>query len=283
MNMKIGRFTDGQYQRIGLFGDEYVEDVTDSVGSFSDLLQRATEDEPLDLTGEQIPREQVEYLPPTTPSNSIYAAALNYRAHVDETGMEIPDRPLIFLKLYRSLVGHGQPIQNYVDVTSRLDYEAELAAVIGKPTRDIDADDALDNVAGYTILNDTSARDVQRMMVGDTERMDWFSGKAMQSTTPMGPWVVTSGDLGDPMNLQITSRVNGDLMQDDNTRLMIRDIAELVSFISTRVELEPGDVVATGTPEGVGEFQDLTLSDGDTVTIDVEDVGTLENVVEDRP
>jgi 2-keto-4-pentenoate hydratase/2-oxohepta-3-ene-1,7-dioic acid hydratase in catechol pathway len=119
-------------------------------------------------------------------------------------------------------------------------------------------------------------------MVGDTERMDWFSGKAMQSTTPLGPYVVTPDEMVSPMDARITSRVNGRPMQDESTSLMIRSVADLVSFVSTRVELTPGDVVATGTPEGIGEFQDISLSDGDRVTIEIAGIGTLENVSENR-
>ena len=160
-----------------------------------------------------------------------------------------------------------------------IDYEAELAAVIGSPTRHVDPSDALDHVAGYTILNDTTARDLQfGLRVGDDDLLDWFSGKAMRDTTPVGPYVVVD-EIDEPQDLAIASRVDGETMQDDHTGMMVRTVADLVAFVSSRVRLEPGDVVATGTPEGVGAFQDITLADGQTVTVEIEGIGTLRNDV----
>jgi acylpyruvate hydrolase len=153
--------------------------------------------------------------------------------------------------------------------------------VIGEPARHVDPEEALEHVAGYTILNDTSARDLQfGMTVGDDDMLDWFSGKTMQSTTPVGPYVVVD-EVDDPQDLSIASRVDGETMQDDHTGMMIRSVADLVSFVSSRVRLEPGDVIATGTPEGVGTFQDIALDPGQTVEVEVEGIGTLVNTVEE--
>lgn len=197
-----------------------------------------------------------------------------------ESNLDAPEWPLLFLKLPRSLVGHRQPISYHTRVTDEIDYEGELAAVIGKPARHVAPERALEYVAGYTILNDTSARDLQlSLQAGDDSLIDWFSGKAMQRTTPTGPWVVVD-EISDPQDLDIVSRVNGDTMQDDNTSLMIRSVADLVSFVSSRVRLEPGDIIATGTPEGVGTFQDVRLTPGDTVEVEVERIGSLVNTVE---
>jgi len=181
------------------------------------------------------------------------------------------------MKLPRTLVGHQDPISLHSHVTNEIDYEAELAAVIGSPARHVSPEEALDHVAGYTILNDTSARDLQlSLQVGEDNLFDWFSGKAMEKTTPVGPYVVVN-EIDDPQDLDITSRVNGEVLQDDNTSYMIRSVADLVSFVSSRVRLQPGDVLATGTPEGVGTFQDIQLHPGDTV----EDIGTLVNTVQE--
>jgi len=234
-----------------------------------------------DVDGETFDTDEITYLPPTTTENTVFCAGSTTRPTPRESDIAVPERPLIFMKLHRTLVGHGEPISYHTRVTEEIDYEAELAAVIGEPARHVSAEDALDYVAGYTILNDTSARDLQlSLQVGDDEMIDWFSGKTMQDTTPVGPYVVVD-EIADPQDLSIASRVNDETMQDDNTGMMIRSVADLVSFVSSRVELEPGDVIATGTPEGVGTFQDIQLYPDDTVEVEVEGIGTLVNTVEE--
>jgi len=162
----------------------------------------------------------------------VFCAGLNYEAHAEESDSAVPERPLIFMKLHRTLVGHEEPISYQTRVTEEIDYEAELAAVVGERARHVSPEDALDHVAGYTMLNDTSARDLQlSLKVGDDEMLDWFSGKAMQRTTPVGPYVVVD-EIDDPQDLSIASRVNDETMQDDNTGMMIRSVADLVSFVS---------------------------------------------------
>lgn len=277
--MRIGRFeADGQ-NRIGRFHDDEVVDVSSAYSSFTDAL--AEPEAAANVSDATFDPDEITYLPPTTRENTVFCAALNYQAHADESDDDIPERPLVFLKLPRTLVGHRNPIDYHTTVTEEIDYEAELAAVIGSPARHVSATEALDHVAGYTILNDTSARDLQiGLPVGDDSLFDWFSGKAMQATTPVGPYVVTD-EIDDPQTLDISSTVNGEVMQDSNTGLMARSVAELVSFVSSRVRLEPGDIIATGTPEGVGTFQDIRLHHGDEVEIEVEGVGTLSNWVEE--
>lgn len=277
--MRLGRFKADGAERIGRFTDDSVVDVSAAFSSFADALTRPMD--AADTEGEAYSLDEIDYLPPTEGTNTVFCAALNYEAHADEADDAIPERPLIFLKLPRSLVGHREPISYHSSVTEEIDYEAELAAVIGSSARHVSPEEALDHVAGYTIVNDTSARDLQlSLSVGDDTMLDWFSGKAMQDTTPVGPYVVVD-EIDDPQNLELRSRVNGETMQDSNTELMIRSVAELVSFVSTRVRLEPGDIIATGTPEGVGTFQDIQLYDGDEVEIELEGVGTLVNHVEE--
>ncbi|WP_225333579.1 fumarylacetoacetate hydrolase family protein [Halomicrobium urmianum] len=277
--MRIGRFEAEDETRIGVFTDDQVRDVTSEFEDFQDALSRPHDADGVD--GETFDRDEITFKPPTTDRNTVFCAALNYEAHAEESNIDVPERPLVFMKLARTLVGHGEPISYHTRVTQEIDYEAELAAVIGEPARHVDPEEALDHVAGYTILNDTSARDLQlSLQVGDDEMLDWFSGKTMQRTTPVGPSVVVD-EIDDPQDLAIASRVDGETMQSDNTGMMIRSVADLVSFVSSRVRLEPGDVVATGTPEGVGAFQDIKLEPGETVEVEIEDVGTLVNTVEE--
>ena len=277
--MRIGRFqTDGE-ARIGIFQDGTVRDVTDEFDSFRDALGRPKD--AADVDGATYDVDDITHLPPTTDVNVTYCAALNYEFHAEESDMAIPERPLVFMKLPQTLVGHRQPISYHTKVTEEIDYEAELAAVIGDTARHVSTDEALEYVAGYTILNDTSARDLQlTLQAGDDNLLDWFSGKTMQNTTPVGPYVVVD-EIDDPQDLAISSEVNGETMQDDNTGMMIRSVADLVSFVSSRVTLQPGDIIATGTPEGVGAFQDIQLYPDDTVDVEIEGIGRLENTVEE--
>lgn len=276
--MRLGRFVAEETTRIGLFDNEKVQDVSPAFDSFRDALSRPKDAQ--NVEGETFDVTDITHLPPTTERNTVFCAALNYEAHAEESNSDVPEWPLVFMKLPRSLVGHQEPISYHSRVTDEIDYEAELATVIGNPARHVDPDEALDHVAGYTILNDVSARDRQIVPVGEDDMLDWFSGKAMQRATPVGPNVVIN-EVDDPQDLQITSRVDGETMQDDNTEMMVRSVAELVSFISSRVRLEPGDIVATGTPEGVGTFQDVKLEPGETVEIEVEDIGMLVNTVQE--
>ncbi len=275
--MRIGRFEVDGAARIGLFGSDDVRDVTEQVTSFPNALMCPNT---IDSTvGDTFDREKIEFLPPVAPTNVVYCAALNYEAHASESNSAVPERPLVFLKLPQTLVGHRRPISYHTDVTSEIDYEAELGAVIGTPAYKVGVDRALEHVAGYTIVNDTSARDLQlHLEAGNDELLDWFSGKVMRHTTPVGPYVVLD-EVDDPQRLEIASRVNGETLQDDNTSRMVRSVAELVSFVSTRVKLRPGDIIATGTPEGVGTFQDIQLHHEDEVEVAIEDVGTLTNTV----
>lgn len=277
--MRVGRIRVNRRARIGVFTDEGVRDVTEGFESFQDLLLRP--EAAADVDGEIVDEDEITYLPPTTDRNTVFCAGLNYEAHAVESDIAVPERPLIFMKLPRTLIGHEAPIAYHTRVTEEIDYEAELAAVISEPARHVSTEEALGHVAGYTLLNDTSARDLQlSLQVGNDEMIDWFSGKTMQETTPVGPYVVVN-EIDDPQDLAIASRVNGETMQDDNTGMMIRSVAELVSFISSRVELVPGDIIATGTPEGVGTFQDIQLYPDDTVEVEVEGIGTLVNTVEE--
>jgi 2-keto-4-pentenoate hydratase/2-oxohepta-3-ene-1,7-dioic acid hydratase in catechol pathway len=281
--MRLTTFSTGDASRVGVAEGETIRDVTEDVDGFANALETVTRGDSLSEGGEVYDAESVEYLPTTTRENTVLAAALNYHSHIEEVGKT--DRafewPLLFFKSYASVIGHEQSIQHHRSVVERLDYEGELAAVIGEPAWQVSADEALDYVAGYTVFNDVTARNLQRLHAGDDDAIDWFSAKSMQGTTPVGPEVVTTDEITDPQELHITSRYNGEVMQDEDTSLMIYDTAELISFASSRVELQPGDVIATGTPEGVGEFQDISMTDGDTIEVEIDGVGTLSNTVSD--
>lgn len=275
--MRIGRFTVDGADHIGVFDGAEVVDVTAQFESFTDALAHP---ESAETAGrERFAHDEVSYLPPTTDRSAVFCAALNYQKHAAESGRSVPERPYLFTKLPRSLVGHEAPIQYHATVTEEIDYEGELACVIGNSCRHVSSAEALDHVAGYTIVNDVSARDLQLSFSYENDDMvDWFAGKAMQATTPIGPFVVCN-EIEDPQDLALASRVNGTTMQDESTRMMSYSVAELVAYVSSLVELQPGDVIATGTPEGVGVFQDISLEPGDDVEVEIEGIGTLSNTV----
>jgi 2-keto-4-pentenoate hydratase/2-oxohepta-3-ene-1,7-dioic acid hydratase in catechol pathway len=204
----------------------------------------------------------------------IICVGLNYRDHAEEQGTELPAAPLLFAKWPNTLIGAGEPIL-IPPVTKQVDYEAELGVVIGKRVRAASADDALEAVRGYICLNDVSARDLQ---FSDGQ---WVRGKSLDTFCPVGPELVPAADVPDPQRLAIRALVNGEPLQDSNTSNMIFSVGEIVAHVSQAITLEPGDLIATGTPAGVGAFRDppVWLQPGDEVTIEIENVGTLTNPV----
>ncbi len=215
-----------------------------------------------------------ELLAPVDPGK-IVAIGLNYADHVREAGLTEPRQPLIFAKFPSSVVGPGQAIRIDAGLTERVDWEVELAVVIARRTRDVPVDAALDCVLGYTIANDVSARDLQ---FADGQ---WVRGKSLDTFCPLGPWLATPDEVGDPQQLRLTTRVNGELVQDSSTREMIFPVAELIAHCSASFTLEPGDVILTGTPWGCGEFMTprRSLEAGDEVTLEIEKIGRLSNPV----
>ncbi|MFP4632806.1 MAG: fumarylacetoacetate hydrolase family protein [Halobacteriales archaeon] len=205
----------------------------------------------------------VDVLPPCEPTK-VLGVGRNYAEHADELDNEVPEFPLFFLKPPSAVVGHADEIP-YPSTTDELHFEAELGVVIGRRCRDVDVDDALSYVEGYTCVNDVTARDWQR------RESQWTRAKGGDCFCPLGPWVETDVD---PSSLDVELRLNGEVRQSSNTRHMAFSVPELVSEASRFLTLMPGDVLATGTPEGVGEMQP-----GDSVEVEVEGVGTLENRV----
>ena len=208
---------------------------------------------------------ELEVLTPTKPSK-IICVGLNYHDHAKELNMETPDEPLIFMKPPSAVIGHGDKII-YPKASQQVDYEAELAVVIGKRCRNITADRANDVIAGYTCFNDVTARDFQR------QDGQWTRAKSFDTFAPFGPYIASPEEF-EPENAPIKSRINGELRQDSNTSNLIFDIPTLIEFISGIMTLELGDIIATGTPAGVGE-----LHRGDVVEVEIEGIGILRNEV----
>ncbi|MDX3906147.1 MAG: fumarylacetoacetate hydrolase family protein [Pigmentiphaga sp.] len=219
--------------------------------------------------------------PVPRPPKNIFCLGRNYIEHVQEDNVsrnlqtQVPEHPQFFTKPWTSIVPHEAPIRYDQRVTRRLDYEVELAVIIGKGGRDIPADDAYAHVFGYSILNDVSARDLQK------RHDQWFKGKALDGNCPFGPWIVAPDEIGDPHALAISLTVNGEPRQNASTGDMIFTIPRIIESLSAGLTLEPGDVIATGTPSGVGYAMNPRqwLKDGDLVECTIEKIGTLSNRV----
>lgn len=224
--------------------------------------------------------DDIELMAPIPRPGKIVCIGLNYMDHAKETGAAIPTKPIIFTKFSSSVIGPYDTIHVIPDVTKRVDYEAELGVVIGKPAARVSADDALDYVFGYTVINDVSARDIQK---GAEYGNQWVRGKSFDTFCPMGPSITTSDRIADVQDMRVQAILNGQVLQDGNTRDMIFNVATLISYISQGITLEPGDVIATGTPNGVGDARKppIYLKNGDVIEIEVGNLGRLVNRVED--
>jgi len=253
---------DGRIRRLAATGSTELIGVIDSGTSLNDLL---TDDL---ITGNG-------HLAPVSDPRKIVAIGLNYVDHATEATLTPPSEPLVFAKFPSAVVGHGAPIRWSRSLTDGVDYEAELAVVIGRRARGVPVERALAHVFGYTCLNDVSARDLQ---FSDGQ---WVRAKSLDSFCPIGPWIVTADDIPDPQGLSIRCSVGDEVLQDATTADMIFSVAELVSRLSRSFTLEPGDVIATGTPPGVGWFRDprRLLRDGDMVTVEIGGIGALSNPV----
>ena len=221
--------------------------------------------------------------PIINPVKDILCLGLNYKDHVEETNRsfnanyELPKYPIYFSKRVNKSIGINDKITNYQGVSNELDYEVELAVIIGKEGIDIKKEDAYDYVFGYTIMNDVSARDLQQRHGGQ-----WFRGKSIDSFTPLGPCIVYKDEIKPPIELNVLSKVNGEVRQSSNTKHFIFDIPAIISDLSAGMTLKPGDIIATGTPSGVGMgFKPPKyLKSGDKVECTIEKIGTLVNIVD---
>jgi acylpyruvate hydrolase len=236
-----------------------------------ELEARAT-----DATDQALAAADVGLCAPVPDPEKIICIGLNYRDHAQETGQDIPTAPMWFAKFANSLRGSGQPILLPAAHAEFVDYEAELALVIGREARDVGVGDAMSAIAGAMPFNDVSARDLQ------LQNPLWTSGKAIDTFAPCGPALVTLDEIGDLGDLALRTRINGETVQEGTTSNLIFGPAELVAWLSRTMTLVPGDIIATGTPAGVGAAQGRFLRDGDTVEIEVDGLGTLANPVQSQ-
>ena len=251
--MKFVRFKDQE----GKVGYGEVE------GTKVHLFDRTFLDSERQLTGQVLDLAQIELLAPVEP-NKVVCVGLNYALHIQELEHSVPTAPIIFLKPQSSVIGPNDKIR-YPKMSQKVDYEGELAVVIGKTTKDVTEEEALSVIFGYTCANDVTARDLQKL---DGQ---WTRAKSFDTFCPIGPWIVT--DL-DPSELDIQLLLNGEVKQSSNTKYFINSIPKLISFISQVMTLNPGDVILTGTPEGVGPMQP-----GDEVVVKIPAIGELRNTM----
>jgi 2-keto-4-pentenoate hydratase/2-oxohepta-3-ene-1,7-dioic acid hydratase in catechol pathway len=283
--MRLCRFEQGGVPRLGLVEGERVVDLSAAAPELPAEPARALDEagaERLSVLADDAPSlalEEVALLSPATPRKYL-AIALNYADHIAESGMEAPQVPMFFNKQVTCVVGPGADVHR-PKVSEMLDYEGELAIVIGRRCRHVSPEDAREAIAGYTIANDVSVRDWQM------RAMTMTIGKSFDTHGPLGPWLVSGDELGDPQTLGIRTFVNDEQRQDGNTAEMVFGCFEQVSHLSEAFTLEPGDVIATGTPAGVGStvqpFPSGFLKAGDTVRIEIDGIGELRNSVVEEP
>jgi len=219
-----------------------------------------------------VPLPSVRLGAPLPNPGQIIAVGLNYRNHAKEGGRISPTKPMLFGKGINSITGPFDDVIFHEEV-EKLDYEVELGVIIGNKCQKISASEAYNFILGYTVLNDVSARCAQ------FSDQQFFRGKSMDTFSPFGPWIITKDEIKDPMNLQLTCKVNDQIRQNGNTKDMIFNISFLIEYISRNITLMPGDIIATGTPDGVGYFNNCLLKRGDIVELEIENIGTIKNKI----
>lgn len=279
--MKLVTFDEGEGPRTGVVEGDSILPLRDTV-EMLDVIKRGAGWVP---TGPALPIHTVRLLAPIIPRRNVFCVGWNYAEHFAEgkafrgpsAAQEIPEHPALFSKNPFAIVGQNAAIRHSAPISNELDYEVELAVVIGTEGRDIPEDRALEHVFGYAVANDVSVRDVQRAWHGG----QWFKGKNFDTHLPLGPWIVTKDEIPDPQTLRITSRLNGVSKQDSNTRHMVFSVARIIAEISAGLTLHPGDVIITGTPEGVGMGRKPPewMKPGDVIEVEIEKIGTLRNTV----
>ena len=287
--MKLVTFTTGNGPRLGAVRGEDVIDLAVASGGAlpSDMIAFLEQGDAAVAAAQQLVQDadtalslaDVTLLAPVPTPSKVVAIGQNYMDHCLEQGVEPPTSPVIFTKFSTAVIGPGAEIRWDPALTSMVDYEVELAVVIGRPARRVSAGDALGYVAGYTVCNDVSARNLQ---FGDGQ---WVRGKSLDTFCPLGPWLVTRDEIPDPQRLAVRTTLNGEVMQNSTTAEMIFGVKDLIAFASRAFTLRPGDLIITGTPPGVGVFRDpqVFLKDGDEITLEVEGIGKLTNTcVEER-
>lgn len=273
--MRLLRFLHGAVPRWGVLGAEGIQPLGghgDGEAEARALLleggavQAAARNAP-------IPLQQAQLLPPLLSGATLYCIGLNYKSHVDETGRDLPPNPALFTRTPASVVGHGQALLAPRN-SEQFDFEGEVAVVIGRGGRHVPTTAAMAHVAGYTAFNDGSVRDFQKHSVA--------AGKNFHRSGACGPWITTADELPDPSAIELCTRLNGEVVQSASTALLIYSIPTIVSYVSAFAELVPGDIIATGTPAGVGARRNppLWMKAGDVIEVEVGGIGLLRNPVE---
>lgn len=282
--MKLITFRSGETTAIGAVVDDQVVCADSSLpDNLIDFLAagpaaRTALEKLATAGGQRLPLAEVELLAPIQNPQKFFGVSLNYEDHIQETGLERPEYPTVFNKQSSCIIGPGAAIQR-PGISEKLDYEGELGVVIGKRCRQVPRERAADVVGGYLIVNDVSVRDWQ--MRSHT----WTLGKSFDTHGPIGPWLVTPDELGDPHTLDLKTWVNDDRRQSTNTRHLIFDCYDLIEYLSSVMTLMPGDIIATGTSSGVGVKMKPRgyLKPGDTVSIEIDGIGRLSNPVIEEP
>ncbi|WP_070119846.1 fumarylacetoacetate hydrolase family protein [Bacillus marinisedimentorum] len=289
----VGVLTDGDRTVVDLHKAEQVMDrkeivpstMLEAINMGSMFIKRAEEILSWIETQQDHPYsfdvEEVKLLAPIPrPAKNIFCIGKNYRDHAIELGSEkdVPEAPIIFSKSPTAVVGHQAPVHLHKHVTAQLDYEGELAVIIGKKGRAITEEDAFQHIFGYTILNDVTARDLQQ------KHKQYLLGKSLDTSCPIGPWIVHRSQIPEPAKLKIETRINGEVRQQGSLNELLFTIPYLISIISRGMTLEPGDIIATGTPAGVGKGMKPPrfLKAGDLMEITIPEIGTLSNMVTDE-
>lgn len=283
--MKLVSYLDGDRIKAGIVHGEFVIDVSNE---FPDTLSIVKEGNKgleklsrlIDSQRERVPLGQVSLLSPISQvDRNIICIGWNYLEHFHERSrqdIQLPEKPTIFTKATRTVAGPYEDIPVDQKITKEFDYEAELAVIVGKEGKGISEEDALDYVFGYMVANDLSARDIQQAHGGQ-----WFLGKSIDKSCPMGPWIMTKDEVPDPQNLDISCIVNGEVVQSSNTSYMMFSVARIIAEVSRLMTLLPGDIILTGTPEGVGAKRNppLFLTPGDIVEVKIAGVGHIRNQI----
>ncbi len=279
--MKLVSYTANGKQAYGIARDDGIVDLTSRIGDSYPDIKSLIAGDGLEAAAAAADGESpdqsldgITYRPVIENPDKIICVGLNYKAHREETGRAPTDNPALFIRFADTQAGHNQPMIK-PRASDMFDYEGELAVIIGKGGRHVKAADYASVIAGYSIYNDGSVRDFQ------SHTIQWTAGKNFPKTGGFGPWMVTADELGDPAQLELTTRLNGEVLQNSTTDLMIFDIPTLIEYITSFTELGAGDVISTGTPGGVGQRRDpqVFMKGGDTVEVEISKIGTLVNPI----
>ena len=276
--MKLVRFSspDGG-EAFGIYSDGKVSDLSLSYTSFSDAiadvvnLRARPPTSTFDVDGANL-------MAPADRNSKILCMAVNYHSHIKEMQSGQTKEPILFTKFYSSLTGPYTPIPHFTH-SQIMDYEGEIAVVIGSRARNVSRTDAWEHVAGYTLLNDVSARSLFRVPQGSGVMLDWFSCKANEHATPVGPWIVTPDEAGEFSKFRIETYLNGDRVQSQSVSDMVFGVPKIIEHVTSRLTLDPGDIISTGTPAGVGVARKRTLQKGDVIRVQAEGIGHIENII----